>query len=186
MFSPNSQARTPSMLFLILGNKKYDVKVVSCGVTFVRNVLQNRWVNWENCEKNCSHYMNDVACRWKLEVLVRVTRLAAAAAASAAAKLSSPSIYRYSCLLCPIIEHPATRMTIILKSEYLIGFTVQHYTLARRLDGLQNRCGCCREKSLPEMETELRFSISQLSHTSLTGCKTRGLFTNSSDVWRKR
>ena len=54
--------------------------------------------------KNCSYYMNDVACSRKLEVFVRVTRLAdAAAAAAGAAKLSLPSSYRYSCLLCPII-----------------------------------------------------------------------------------
>lgn len=93
--------------------------------------------------KNCSHYTNDIACGRKLEVLVRVMRLAAAA--PAAAKLSSPSSYRYSCLLCPRTEHPAIRMRMVLKSEYFIGLSVQHYTLARRLDGLQSRCGCCRE-----------------------------------------
>jgi len=81
--------------------------------------------------------LHDVACSRKLEVLVRATRLAvAAAAAAAAARLSLQLSYRYSFLLCPIIEHPAIRMRIVLKSEYFIGFTVQHYTLARRLDGM--------------------------------------------------
>ena len=114
--------------------------------------------------KNCCHYTNDVACSRKLKVLVRVTRLAAAAAAAAAAaKLSSPSSNRYSCLICPIIGHSSIRMRIVLKSEYFTGFTVQHYTLARRLDGPQSRCGCCREMSLLEMEIELWFSISRVS-----------------------